>query len=63
MAFCPKCGREMGTLEAACSSCGYDFPATGDGATAGTRRGIDLREFAPVARAGFGLRSTANDLY
>jgi len=26
MAYCPKCGGEMGTMDRLCPKCGYDFP-------------------------------------
>ena len=28
MAYCPKCSREIGTMDIVCKHCGYDFPGS-----------------------------------
>ena|SRR5438309_2159907 len=45
MAFCPRCKREMGTTEAVCPHCGYDFPPV----ERGYRKGIAYSRLADVA--------------
>jgi len=47
MAFCPKCGGEMGDHDAACPKCGYDFPEYTK--TFPERRGLEFSAWASYA--------------
>ena len=61
MAFCSRCKSAMGTTEANCPSCGYDFSEEGDGPSV-PRRAIAHSPTATVALVvgtfGAGLAAT-----